>query len=131
LCDKLNEYGFWYKIDNNGGRTDSHEFVDIIPECTNISVGYFNEHTYNEKQDIEFLEFLSAVCVDLNWDELGIYRNIDKNTTDVDHYTDNDNFDIYATTEINYNRIKNDYDDDFDFDKWYNEQKDKKITLHI
>jgi len=45
-------------LDDGGVYTDSAEFVDIIEECTNLSVGYFSEHTTSEKQDIDFLELL-------------------------------------------------------------------------
>jgi len=35
------------------------EFADIIPECTNLSVGYFDQHSVKERQDIKFLEDLA------------------------------------------------------------------------
>lgn len=74
LSIRLNEYGFWYKPDSTGVYTDSAEFMDIIPECTNLSVGYFNEHTTSEKQDIEFLELLSLVLTKIDWETLPIER---------------------------------------------------------
>lgn len=76
IANKLNEYGFWYKPDDSGIYTDSAEFVDIIPECTNISVGYFNEHSTTEKQDIVFLELLAVVLTKIDWDSLKITRDI-------------------------------------------------------
>ena len=76
IASKLNEYGFWYKPDDGGVYTDSAEFVDIIPECSNISVGYFNEHSSSEKQDIEFLELLAVVLTKIDWDSLKITRDI-------------------------------------------------------
>lgn len=75
LADRLNEYGFWFAPDNSGIYTDSAEFVDIIEECTNISVGYFNEHTTSEKQDIEFLEILGIVLTKIDWENLIIKRD--------------------------------------------------------
>lgn len=112
LASKLNEYGFWYKKDANGSRTDSHEFIDIIPECVNISVGYFNEHTTEEKQDIEFLELLSIVCTKIEWEKLIIKRKLKKE----------DNFD-YSNKKDNQRPYKskfNNYDYGEDFDNWYN-----------
>ena len=41
-----------YLGDDTGVYTDTAEFVDIIPECTNISVGYNNEHSDRETLDI-------------------------------------------------------------------------------
>jgi len=32
--------------------TDTAEFTDIIPECTNRSVGYAREHTQEESLDL-------------------------------------------------------------------------------
>ena len=71
LSNRLNEYGFWYKPDPTGIYTDSAEFTYVIPECTNISVGYFSEHTKTERQDIEFLTYLAVVCAKgVEWDTL-------------------------------------------------------------
>ena len=58
------------------GRTDSYQFIDLIPECTNISVGYFNEHTVSEVQDIEFLKLLCLTSSKINWDDLPTKRKI-------------------------------------------------------
>jgi len=40
--------------DPTGVFTDSREFRDLIPECTNLSVGYFNQHTHDEKTNVDF-----------------------------------------------------------------------------
>ena len=53
LSDALNvDERLMYLPDNTGVYTDTAEFVDIIPECTNISVGYASEHSANESLDI-------------------------------------------------------------------------------
>jgi hypothetical protein len=70
-------YKEFYKPNDNGGRTDSHKFLDLIPECTNISVGYFSEHTIYEKQDLKFLELLSKTVLRIDWDSLPIIRTVD------------------------------------------------------
>ena len=41
--------------DNTGSYTDSNEFAKLIPECTNLSVGYLGQHTANEDQDFNYL----------------------------------------------------------------------------
>jgi hypothetical protein len=76
LASKINEYGFWYKPDDGGVYTDSAEFIDIVPECSNISVGYFSEHTTSEKQDLEFLELLAVVLTKIDWDSLKVVRDV-------------------------------------------------------
>ena len=78
LAKRLNEYGFWFKPDPTGVYTDSAEFTDVIPECSNISCGYFSEHTKSEKQDLEFLELLGIVCTQIDWETLPIVRDKDK-----------------------------------------------------
>ena len=44
-----------FRPDPTGSFTDSASYTHLIPECTNISVGYYNQHTPNETQDVNFL----------------------------------------------------------------------------
>lgn len=74
LCRELNKKGMSYKKDSGGVYTDSAEFVDIIPECTNVSVGYYKEHTMGEHQDIKHLIDLANACVFVNWENLTTKR---------------------------------------------------------
>lgn len=78
LVKELNnlQKGFKYNTDNTGILTDSLEFVNIYSECTNISVGYYREHTVEEKQDIEHLEKLCMACLKVNWENLPVEREI-------------------------------------------------------
>ena len=66
---------FNYTNDPTGVYTDSYQFVSIYPECTNISVGYRNEHTGRETQDILHLEKLCKTVVLIDWDNLPVERN--------------------------------------------------------
>ena len=77
LANQLNSAGLGleYKKDDGGVYTDSAEFVDIIPECTNLSVGYYKEHTTTESQDIEHLRKLAEACLKVDWDSLPTVRN--------------------------------------------------------
>ena len=75
LCDELNKGGLSYEKDKKGVRTDSAEFIDIIPECTNVSVGYYKEHTTNETQDLNHLITLAKACVNVDWDNLSTKRD--------------------------------------------------------
>lgn len=61
--------------DDTGLITDSAQFMDIITECTNISVGYYNEHTVNEKQDIEYLTKLCKAASKIDWEKLPISKS--------------------------------------------------------
>jgi hypothetical protein len=75
LSSQLNKFtNLYYKPDNTGVYTDSAEFVDLISECTNISVGYQSEHTVRESQDLYHLNKLSLACLDVKWEELPTKR---------------------------------------------------------
>ncbi len=63
------------KPDSTGILTDSAKFMDLIPECTNISVGYYDEHTTRERQDIEFLKRLCKTVCEIDWESLPIERD--------------------------------------------------------
>lgn len=69
---------FKYKTDPTGVLTDSVQFISIYPECTNISVGYQSEHTFNESQDIEHLEKLAVACTKVDWSSLPVKRDPSK-----------------------------------------------------
>ncbi len=75
FCQELNKSGLSYVKDDGGVYTDSAEFVDIIPECTNVSVGYYKEHTFNESQDIEHLVKLADACLKVDWENLPTKRD--------------------------------------------------------
>lgn len=59
----LNPHGLELEPDDTGLFTDTANYADIIPECTNISVGYENEHTEHELLDTEYLNLLLDAVV--------------------------------------------------------------------
>lgn len=65
----------WYLPSNGGVYTDTAEFTGLIPECTNVSVGYKNQHGDREEQDVEFLWRLAMTVVGVQWDDLPIARD--------------------------------------------------------
>lgn len=76
LAKELNKSGMKISLDPTGIYTDSASFIDEIPECTNISVGYFKEHTVEEHQNISFLERLSKACLSVNWESLPTVKKV-------------------------------------------------------
>lgn len=78
LCTELNRSGMNYRGDDGGVYTDSAEFMGIISECTNISVGYYKEHTTTEHQDISHLISLAKACVNVRWETLPTVRDYTK-----------------------------------------------------
>ena len=67
-----------YKNDPTGLYTDSAQFTKIYPECTNISVGYQSEHTFNEQQNIKHLEKLAEAVLLVDWESLPVERDPSK-----------------------------------------------------
>lgn len=61
--------------DPTGSFTDSANFADLISECSNISVGYFKQHTVKESQDIGFVEKLTTALEKVDWETLPAHRD--------------------------------------------------------
>jgi hypothetical protein len=80
LSEELNKYEstFKYSPDPTGVYTDSAQFVNIYPECTNVSVGYYKEHTKEENQDIDHLIKLSKAVLSVDWNSLPSERDMTK-----------------------------------------------------
>jgi hypothetical protein len=77
LADELNlhDESLMYSPDDTGVYTDTAEFTDIIPECTNISVGYDHEHSQQECLNIHHYELLSQAVLQVEWDKLPTDRD--------------------------------------------------------
>ena len=63
------------KPDPYGSYTDSNEFAHLVSECTNISVGYYNQHTKNETQDLLFVDKIVDAVINADWSKLVFKRN--------------------------------------------------------
>lgn len=74
LCTGLNDLGMMMMPDDTGIYTDTAEFVDFIPECTNISAGYYREHSQFESLDVTYLQQLAAAAIALDWDAMPVVR---------------------------------------------------------
>jgi hypothetical protein len=77
LASALNEHNenLMYSPDDTGVYTDTAEFTDVIPECTNISVGYYNEHGDRENLDIVHFAALAVAAAKVDWDALPTDRD--------------------------------------------------------
>tara|TARA_R110000787_G_scaffold5761_1_gene20694 strand:- start:8654 stop:9658 length:1005 start_codon:yes stop_codon:yes gene_type:complete len=80
LAIKMNKIGknFDFMPDDTGLFTDSANYTHLIPECTNLSVGYFHQHMPNEYQDTVFAEELLKVCLTIDWEALGVYKEVEE-----------------------------------------------------
>ena len=61
--------------DNGGIFTDTANYTEIIPECTNISCGYESAHTSAEFLDVEYLFKLRDALVQIDWEALPTCRD--------------------------------------------------------
>lgn len=52
-----------YDLDTGGTFTDTANYTSLIPECTNIGVGYYYQHTKEEYFDVDHvMALLEALC---------------------------------------------------------------------
>ena len=107
LSKELNsaEFSFKYSNDPSGIYTDSAQFTAIYPECTNISVGYKNEHSSSEYQNIRHLELLSDAVLKVDWESLPVSRNKDDDDYE-DYYS-------YRSTPTKTTSRYSEWDEDF------------------
>ena len=67
--------GLGMRPDTGGSYTDSNEYASLVSECTNISVGYFAQHTSRESQDLQFASDLRDALIDADWSQLEFVRD--------------------------------------------------------
>lgn len=66
------EFTLAYAPCDRGVFTDTANLTSLIPECTNVSVGYFHQHSEREHQDVAFLQLLADKVVTIDWDALPV-----------------------------------------------------------
>jgi hypothetical protein len=75
--DLINQYkkvGLPYQTDMTGWYTDTATFMDVIPECTNISAGVWGEHTTKEMVNIKYLEAVCKASANIDWENTPVVR---------------------------------------------------------
>ena len=111
LANRLNVAGgFKYRKDTTGSVTDSHQVAERFPECTNLSVGYKDQHSVRETQDIVFLDKLAKACCKMDWETLPVKR--DPSKTEYSY-----------SRGGTYNRGTSYYRDDWDNEAWWNKNQ--------
>jgi hypothetical protein len=73
--DLLRQLGFDAFPDPTGVYTDTVSYEALVPECTNISVGYFNQHSRREQQDMVFAYSLLDKLLALDVSRLPVVRD--------------------------------------------------------
>lgn len=69
-----NQLGLFHYPDRTGLFTDTAHYTHLIPECTNISVGYENEHGPRETLDMNYLELLLGKLLSCNFSALPTHQ---------------------------------------------------------
>ena len=125
LISEFKKSGLPYQEDDGGFWCDSGTFIEDIPECTNLSVGYDNEHTFKEYLDIEYLENLCDAVLNIEWEKLPTKRDPSIYTPTVTKTYSGGGSGSY------YNYDWDNYEDDgyHSWDRYKNKPKKKKSQL--
>ena len=104
LSDALCKQGLQYEP-TQGVFTDTANMIHLIPECTNLSCGYYSEHTQGECLDLTFLDMLSEATLSIAWESLPTMRSTERKLSK------------QSWTTIGYNQYHGfDNDNKYDFD---------------
>jgi len=77
-----------YQACDGGTFTDTASYEAIVPECTNIAVGYHAQHTKEEWQDVGFAERLLKQIISADWSGLVCAR--DPKVVELERWSDRD-----------------------------------------
>lgn len=64
-----------YAPSDGGVYTDTNEYALLVPECSNLSVGYHGQHGKAETQDVPFLIDLRDKLLRVDWSKLNVERD--------------------------------------------------------
>ena len=60
--------------DPNGSFTDTANYVDVVAECTNVSVAYWDQHTKHERCDLQEIASIEERILSADWSSLVAYE---------------------------------------------------------
>jgi len=102
------QIGLNYKQDKGGASTDVLRYLDKIPEITNLSVGYHEEHSSNETIDVDWLiDELIPALIQVDWESLPVSRVVGKEFvygTTYNHNNFESNKAVYGAAWSDYNK---------------------------
>lgn len=73
LCKALD---MGHQKDDGGTFTDTANYFELIPECTNVSCGYEHEHSDKEYVDVAYVLRLTEACIAADWEALPTVQSI-------------------------------------------------------
>lgn len=66
--------GLGHALDDTGSFTDTANYTHLVGECTNVSVGFANEHTRRETLNLPYLYRLRDALLAFDWTQLDYQR---------------------------------------------------------
>lgn len=76
FADALNvQEGFAFAPDDTGSFTDTKNYTHLVAECTNLAVGYYDQHTTDETQDLPFVTRLVNRMIAIDFEALPTERD--------------------------------------------------------
>ena len=83
--------------DPHGSFTDTANYVELVPECTNVSVAYWDQHTKHERCDLKEIASIEERILAADWSSLVAY--------DFDPEYEFDNYNTYGGYYSRYGNI--------------------------
>lgn len=77
LISQFSKFGVQMKKDPTGYYTDTGNMIELVSECTNISIGVWNEHHNEEYVDISYVETIAKAAAKIDWESLPTKRPTD------------------------------------------------------
>src|SRR5271166_6305948 len=98
MSDELGRVGLDYRADATGLFTDTANYMYLIPECTNLSVGYEREHGPTENLDAIHAGWLRGAM--LKFDASGLPARRDPSAEVATLYAANDDLHRHYGSEV-------------------------------
>ena len=89
-----------------GTFTDSANYAHLIPECSNISIGYKDEHTSNECLNLAYLERLIPALCAVDWESLTVARDCKTVYMDPRFSGIDDDLENYWSLKVDYEEME-------------------------
>ncbi|MRN38588.1 hypothetical protein CRG49_002150 [Neisseria sp. N95_16] len=90
------QLGLDLKPSDKGTFTDTANLTHLISECTNVAVGYYDQHTPAESLDTVYLERLIQALVQVDWDKLPAKRELSPKYEDLGLESSYDDWGTYG-----------------------------------
>lgn len=81
------DYAAEFEPDDSGLFTDTSHYTDLVGECSNLSVGYFNAHSPDEYQDLRFMVALRDTLCSADFSGLVFERKAGEPDPDWQEYS--------------------------------------------